>query len=205
VPRARSLSLPGIAAAALAVLDRDQLAGLSMRSVAAEVGVGTMSLYRYVSGRQQLEELIVDLVLDGVDTEVVRTAPWTDQVAVLARRVREVVGRHPAVVPLLLTTRHTSTASIRWGEAVLAALADGGFEGPDLVIAFRTLLSYVLGSVQVGHYSPLAGPGTAALADLHREHFPALASTAAAARGVTADQEFERGLAVVLRGLRGGT
>jgi hypothetical protein len=49
MPRPRSLSHDRIAAAALAVIDRRGLAALSMRTVAAELGMGTMSLYRYVT------------------------------------------------------------------------------------------------------------------------------------------------------------
>src|SRR5262249_61745631 len=49
MPRRRSLTTAAIAAAALVVIDRDGTAGLFMRVVAAELHVGTMSLYRYVS------------------------------------------------------------------------------------------------------------------------------------------------------------
>jgi AcrR family transcriptional regulator len=201
VPRARSLTLSGIAAAALAVLDRDQLPGLSMRAVAAELGMGTMSLYRYVTGREHLEELVVELVLDGVDVAVPDGAPWAEKVTLLAGQVRAVAGRHPAAVPLLLATRHTSGGSLRWGEAMLGALTEGGFDGTERVIAFRTLLSYVFGAVQVEHHGPLSGTGTAALADLPTDRFPLLAATAATARQVGPDDEFRRGLALVLRGL----
>jgi AcrR family transcriptional regulator len=204
VPRARSLTLSGIAAAALAVLDRDQLPGLSMRAVAGELGMGTMSLYRYVTGREHLEQLIVDLVLDGVDVDVPDGAPWAEKVALLANRVRAVAGRHPAAVPLLLATRHSSAGSVRWGEAMLGALTEGGFDGTDRVIAFRTVLSYVFGAVQVEHHSPLTGTGTAALAALPADDFPLLAATATTAREVGPDDEFRLGLAVVIRGLRPG-
>lgn len=45
--------------------------------------------------------------------------------------------------------------SLRWGEAVLAALADGGFLGKELAIAFRTLMKYVVSAVQVEHSARL--------------------------------------------------
>jgi AcrR family transcriptional regulator len=151
VPRPRSLTDAGIAAAALAVIERDGIAGLSMRAVATEMGVGTMSLYRYVDGRDQLEGLVIGLVLDAVDTRVPAGAPWEEQVTTLVGRVWEVVRAHPAVVSLLLTRRHGSEGTLRWGEAMLAALAEGGFAGEERAIAFRALLSYVLGAVQVEH------------------------------------------------------
>ncbi|HEX6568978.1 MAG TPA: TetR/AcrR family transcriptional regulator C-terminal domain-containing protein [Acidimicrobiales bacterium] len=203
MPRRRSLTTAAIGAAALAVVERDGLAALSMRAVAAEMGVGAMSLYRYVAGREEVEGLVVDLVLAAADTDVPPTDPWAERVATLVERVRDAVGAHPAVVPLLLTRRHASEGTIRWGEAVLAALDDGGFTGEHRVIAFRTLLSYVIGAVQVEHLGPLSGAGTVALAGLPADRYPMLADTAAHARHVAAADEFRRGLAVVLRGLAG--
>ncbi|HET9450384.1 MAG TPA: TetR/AcrR family transcriptional regulator C-terminal domain-containing protein [Aggregicoccus sp.] len=199
--RPRSLTPVVIAAAALTVLEREGLTGLSMRTVARELGVGTMSLYRYVDGREQLERLIVERVLTGVELELPQGAPWTRRVSLLLERVRAVVEAHPSVVPLLLTRRHTTDASLRWGEALLGALAEGGFQGKARVIAFRTLLSYLFGAVQVEHLGSLSGEGTAALAALPREQYPVLAETAAHARRLRPGEEFRRGLEAVLRGL----
>jgi AcrR family transcriptional regulator len=201
MPRRRSLTSPGIAAAALAVIERDGLAALSMRAVAGELGVGTMSLYRYVDSREQLEGLVVDHVLSAVRLDVAPGVPWSARLGILVGRVREVIVAHTPVIPLLLTHRGTNETTARWGEAVAGALAEGGFEGRDRVIAFRTLLAFVIGAVQVEHFGPLAGEGTAALAALPREEFPFLADTAVHARGVPSDDEFRGGLAVVLRGL----
>ncbi|HKS47665.1 MAG TPA: TetR/AcrR family transcriptional regulator C-terminal domain-containing protein [Amycolatopsis sp.] len=201
MPRPRSLTDTGIAAAALAVLDREGLDGLSMRTVAAELGVGTMSLYRYVTDRGQLEGLVIELVLDKVDLTVPARAPAAKRLTVLAERARQAVGEHLAVVPLLLTHRHLSVASRRWGEAVLGVLTDVGFTGKRRVIAFRALLSYLLGTLQTTYFGPLSGGGTAAMAELPVEDYPFLRDTARHAQRVTPDEEFHRGLEIVLRGL----
>jgi AcrR family transcriptional regulator len=201
MPRPRSLTNADIATAALAVIDRDGLAGLSMRAVADELGVATMGLYRYVDSRDQLEALVIELVLDGVDPSVPRRTGWRNRVSTLVGRVRENIDAHPAVVPLLLTRRHASLGTLRWGEAVLDALAAGGFDGKRRAIAFRTVLSYLFGSVQVSHFGPLSGVGTEALAALPAADFPRLAETAPVALAIGAEEEFTGGLAVVLRGL----
>ncbi len=201
MPRPRSLTTAAIGAAGLVVVERHGLEGLSMRSVARELGVGTMSLYRYVSGRDELEGLVVEQVLGEVGDEVPPGTPWAERIAVLCERVRDAVGAHPGVVPLLLVGRHRLAATLRWGEAMLAALAEGGITGPDRVIAFRTLLAFVLGAAQVEHLGPLSGAGTAALARLPTDRFPHLAATAADARGVPPAEEFRRGLHAVLAGL----
>jgi AcrR family transcriptional regulator len=179
------------------------VAALSMRAVAAELGMSTMALYRYVEDREELERLVVDLVLEDLDLDMPRDLPWEARVAQLASRVREAVVRHPAVTPLLLAHRQDSQASLRWGEAVLGVLAEAGFDGGARAIAFRTLLSYVLGALQVQHYSALDGPGTKAIAALSPESFPHLTATARAAQSVTPSAEFDEGLRILLDGLRG--
>ncbi|GLY68433.1 TetR/AcrR family transcriptional regulator [Amycolatopsis taiwanensis] len=201
MPRPRSLTHTGIATAALAVLDSDGLDGLTMRAVAKELGVGTMSLYRYVTDRDQLEGLVVDLVLDGLDLTVPARASAAKRLAILAERIHETVGAHPAVVPLLVSRRHLSAGTRRWGEAVLGVLAEAGFTGKRRVIAFRTLMSYVLGALQAAVLGALSGAGTTALAELPAEDFPFLADTARHARNVPAKEEFRRGVEIVIRGL----
>lgn len=200
MPRPRSLATGQIADAALAVLDRDGLAALSMRTVARELAMGTMSLYRYVADREELEALVVDRVLAEVDVRVPRGSARR-RLATLADRVRTAVGDHPAVTPLLLAHRHRSTGSLRWGEAVLGVLADAGIDGARRVIAFRAVLAYVFGALQVNHFAPLSGAGTAALAGLPAGEYPLLADTASHARDIGADDEFRRGFGILLAGL----
>ncbi|MEU6038605.1 TetR/AcrR family transcriptional regulator [Actinomadura sp. NPDC047616] len=204
MPRPRSLSPARIAEAALAVIDRDGLPALTMRAVAQELGMGTMSLYRYVDDRQELEGLVVELVLGAVDTVPPPGAPWREQVATLVRRVRDAVAAHPAVVPLTMTHRHSSPASLRWGEAVVDVLAGAGFDARSRVIALRALLGYLLGAIQLEHLGPLAGAGTDVMAALPDDTYPRLAETARSAKTVTPDEEFDGGLAAVLAGIEAG-
>jgi len=205
MPRPRSLSPARLAEAALAVIERDGAFGLSMRAVAEELGMGTMSLYRYVQSREQLEALVVDRVLDpvhgGLDLQVGRRKTWTDKAIELAVRAHAVATAHPAVIPLLLARRHASIHSLRWGEALLGVLAEAGFAGERRAIAFRTIIAYVFGAVQLQQLGPLGGTGTEAIAGLPREEFPRLAETAKKARHIAPDAEFLGGLTLVLRGI----
>ena len=202
MPRPRSLSPRQLADAALAVLDRDGASGLSMRAVAAELRMSTMGLYRYVADRDELERLIVDLVLGELDLEVPAEGPWRERIGELAHRAREAVARHPAAIPLLLLHRQDSENSLRWGEAMLTVLAQAGFEDTARTSAFRALMSYIFGALQVQSYGPLDGTGTKVLAELPPERFPQLALTARAARSIDPRDEFRAGLDALLRGLR---
>ena len=201
MPRPRSLTPAQLADAALAVLDRDGLAGLTMRAVGAQLGTSTMGLYRYVADRDELEALVVERVLEPVDTRPPPDVPWADGIRDLAERVRRAVGLHPAVVPLLPVYRHRSPTILRWGEAVLAVLTGAGFTGTGRVIAFRALLGYVVGAIQMEHLGALAGPGTAVIAALPRGEFPLLAATARDAGVVVPEDEFGGGLDLLLDGL----
>jgi AcrR family transcriptional regulator len=202
MPRPRSLTSATIASAALAVIDGDGVPGLSMRAVAGRLGIGTMSLYRYVRDREELELLVVDLVLADVETERGQRLAWQRRLSELAESARRAVAAHPAVIPLLLTHRHSAPNSWRWGEAMLAALTEAGFAGQQRVIAFRCLLAYIVGALQAEYLGPLSGPGTTALAALPSAGYPLLAETARYASDVPPEQEFGQGLDIVLRGLR---
>ncbi|MEV0679836.1 TetR/AcrR family transcriptional regulator C-terminal domain-containing protein [Actinosynnema sp. NPDC050436] len=158
-----------------------------------------MSLYRYVPDKAGLEALVVDHILSTVDVRPPRTT-WQGQVTALVHRVRDAVAAHPNAVELTMTHRHRSPALLRWSEAVLEVLARNGFQGERRVVALRSLLSYLIGAVQLDHLGPLSGPGTAAMAG--QGEFPLLAETASAAHGVR--DGFDRGLDVVLRGLDPG-
>jgi AcrR family transcriptional regulator len=201
MPRPRSLTPATIGAAALAVIDRDGLAALSMRAVAAELGMAPMSLYRYVDDRGQMEALAVDLLLADVDTAPPHPAPWTRQAAVLVERARDAVAAHPAAVPLTLTHRHASHSLLRWSESMLDVLTRAGFTGEERAFALRSLLAYLIGSIQLDHLGPLAGQGTATMAALPSDELPLLRETAGSAQGISGTDEFRRGLALLLHGL----
>jgi len=201
VPRPRSLSSDRLAAAAVAVIDRDGLTALTMRTVARELGMSTMALYRYVADRDELELQVVEWVLSGVDTAVPDGPDWRDQIRTLVERVRATLGAHPGVVPLTIAHRHHSVRLLRWSESVLTVLTGAGFDDVGRVIALRGLTSYVIGALQLEHLGPLAGPGTVRIAALPPSEFPLMAATGQRARTVGPDDEFAGGLDLVLRGL----
>jgi AcrR family transcriptional regulator len=201
MPRPRSRTTTDIAAAALSVIDRDGLTGLSINAVARELHMGTMSLYRYFDTREQLEHLVVDLLFNAIDVALPARAGWKKRVTILLERLRATVSAHPAAVPLLLTHRFTADSALAWSEALMAALRDAGFNGRQRFMAFRLLSSYVIGAIQTEHLGPLPREGTPLSAELHAAEYPLLARNAAYARQSHPDDEFHRGLAIVLSGL----
>ncbi|MGX1562806.1 TetR/AcrR family transcriptional regulator C-terminal domain-containing protein [Streptomyces sp. NPDC055506] len=129
--------------------------------------MSTMGLYRYVHVREELERLVVELVLNAVNAEAPDPdASWWERIEVVARRLRDTVGAHPAVVPLTITHRHHSLGVLRWSETVTAILTEAGIEGDRRVVALRGLLGYIIGAIQLEHLGPLSGPGTTAITEL---------------------------------------
>ena len=197
--RPRSLTDTDVAQAALAVIDRGGLAAFTMRAVAAELNMATMSIYRYVSNRERLEELVAGILFAEIDTTPPRGS-WRTQITTLVERVRVVARAHPQVVPLALAHRLTSPNGLRLSESVFGILTRAGFAGQKREAANRILMIYLVGSIQLEHFGPLSSAGTAVMGNLSRDAFPLLWESTRQ-RPRTPDQEFRRGLNVILDGL----
>ncbi|GAA0964334.1 TetR/AcrR family transcriptional regulator [Actinocorallia libanotica] len=200
MPRPRSLTPSRIADAALAVLDAEGHGALSMRAVAARLGMGTMSLYRYVEDRSALEELVVERILEPVDL----TAPdgaWRHRLLELSERVRRAVAAHPAAIPLAIAHRQSSPTLLRWTETVLDVLTAAGLTGHARAAALRALLAHLIGALELAHGAPLQGEGTRRLSALPPADFPLLTATARDAAAISPEEEFRLGLELLLNGL----
>lgn len=195
--------------AALALVDERGLDALSMRSLAAAVGTGAMTLYNHVADRAELDALVIDAVM--AEARWKRSASyddWRDEVRAVATTIWRAVRAHPHVVPLILTRRSRSPALAELSEALLRGLARSGRSGAELLIAFRTVSAFIAGMAQVELAGPLsvqAGEEPQEVIDRFRalpaDRFPHLIEIATAAMRSTAEREFKRGLEVVIAGL----
>jgi AcrR family transcriptional regulator len=91
-----------ITAAAIGIADREGLDAVSMRRVAAELGTGAASLYRYVDTREEL----LDLMSDATGAEYSLPGPdgdWLAGVLAVAEQTRVIMRRHPWLPGLVLT------------------------------------------------------------------------------------------------------
>jgi AcrR family transcriptional regulator len=95
-PRA-SLNVDRIVSAAIHLADSEGLAALSMRRVAAELGVGAMSLYTHVPGKGELVDLMLDTVLGELyaDEKVVTSGAWRVRLRTVAQANWDFFLRHP--------------------------------------------------------------------------------------------------------------
>ena len=119
--RARQLSPGEIAATALRIADAEGFASVSMRRIAQEMGVGTMSLYYYVKTKADLIAAMDDALMGEV---LVPSLPGNchEALTVIAIRTRDVFLRHPWALSSMLSAPPGVNA-MRHMEQCLQALA----------------------------------------------------------------------------------
>jgi AcrR family transcriptional regulator len=137
------LTLERIVTAAVALADREGIDALSMRKVAAELGVGTMSLYRYVPGKAEL----VDLMLDHVD----RMGPppaadgWRARLADAAGGIYRLYLRHPWLLQVNRSRSLLGPNALAGFEYLLATLDGLGLTDRERVAVIVSIDSFVTG------------------------------------------------------------
>jgi AcrR family transcriptional regulator len=141
--------------AAIEFIDRHGLEALTMRRMGAHLGVEGMALYRHVTGRDDLLDGVVELVVDELygdpDVYLAPKHGWQDYLQRLAHGVRRMAIAHPAVFPLIATRPPAAPwvrpplRSLRWLESFLDALTGHGFSDEAAVAAYRAYTSFLLG------------------------------------------------------------
>lgn len=140
---------------ALGQIDRSGTQGLSMRSLAQELGVEAMSLYKHVNGREDLLEGVVALLMGDLtsrlDAEL--AAHWQGFLQSVAHEVRRIAIDHPRAFPLV-ATRHPAAPwlrpplrSVEVVDTFLSALIGQGLSDAQAVDVYRTFTSFLLGQL----------------------------------------------------------
>jgi AcrR family transcriptional regulator len=145
-PRRRAPGVDQFVAAALAVADAEGLAAVSMRRVAADLGSGTASLYRYITNRDELLDLMVDAA-QGEDPLPESTEDWRTDISAVAVGLRAALLRHPWLAAELAGRPSLGPNSLRQAESTLRAAVA---LTPDITRASQAVgvvRAYVLGSV----------------------------------------------------------
>lgn len=145
-PRRRAPGVDQYVAAALAVADAEGLAAVSMRRVAGDLGSGTASLYRYITNRDELVDLMIDAA-QGEDPLPESTQDWRAALGAVAHAMRATLLRHPWLAGELTGRPALGPNSLRRSESTLRAAVA---LTPDITLASQALgavYAYVLGSV----------------------------------------------------------
>jgi AcrR family transcriptional regulator len=194
--------------AALAVADRGGVTGLTIRSLAAELGAKPMSVYHYVASKDEILDGIVDLVFDEIHLPTT-TQDWRTEIRQRAEATRRVLGRHRWAIGLLESRSTPGPANLRHHEAVLTTLRAAGFTVELAAHAYALLDSYVYGfALQEAslpfddtNVTEVAGPIMDAFLVGKYPHMAELAAELVLQPGYAFGDEFGFGLDLILDGL----
>ncbi|MFI9204681.1 TetR/AcrR family transcriptional regulator [Streptomyces sp. NPDC053048] len=222
-PRGRrerpALSREQIVAEAIRLLDAEGVEALSMRKLGTSLGAGATSLYRHVTNKDELMELVLDEVFGELRPPVATDeADWREIVAEGAHNVRAMILRHPWLASVLgqIGTAYLGPNLMRQSENMLALLESAGFSLKEAESAASTVFSYVIGmtSAEAAMLAMLARNGRTE-ADWAQQVLPAAQQAVASYPRLSAlyleygdkdpqqtrDEDFARGLDHILDGL----
>ncbi|MEU8516264.1 TetR/AcrR family transcriptional regulator C-terminal domain-containing protein [Kitasatospora sp. NPDC048722] len=142
----RELSRERIVTTAVRVADEEGIAALSMRRIATDLGVATMSLYRHVPGKDELLRLMTDRVFGEEPLPDPLPAGWREALETVARVQWRIYRRHPWLAGTMSFTRPVLApdAAVHT-ERTMAALAGLGLGVEEMAQASVTLAAFVCG------------------------------------------------------------
>ncbi|SOD89786.1 TetR/AcrR family transcriptional regulator [Streptomyces sp. Ag109_G2-15] len=220
-PARAPLSRERVVEAAFTVLDRQGLDGLSMRQVAAELGVTVSALYAHVSSKDDLLELMYTRLFDGFTMPEPDPERWQEQVRDYARSGRQRLLSHRDMARISMAHVPFTAELLPHVEALLAIFRTAGLpdriaaEAGDLISTYIDGFALEEGMWQDragrsgGDGSSLARPDWREMADemqnyfasLPAADFPHLRALAGLMVSDSSDERFDIGLEIILRGL----
>ena len=209
--RRPQLTRQRVVAEALAVIAQDGAQALTMRSLAARLGVVPGAVYHHVGNKQQLHDLVLDGVLAEVDVHLKPSLAWTQQLKILAHRLRQVLEQHPGIAGILKTRDPLGPHFLALAEAFLSPLQTAGFGDREAGLAFFLLLDYTIGfavSTPATSVNEQRVRDEAIRTQLHQffrslppDRFPALVALGEHVWVDNRDERFTAGLQVLVDGL----
>ncbi|MFI9401232.1 TetR/AcrR family transcriptional regulator [Nocardia sp. NPDC052316] len=186
-----ALSLEGIVAEAIALVDAEGLANLSMQRLAERLGFTKMSLYRYVPSKEQLTALMLDAAMGTPpDNAALQDVPSAERWRAGLRRWGEAIyqrySAHPWVIELTVGARPFGPNEMGWLESALVALADTGLTGPEQLDTIVLVNGHVRSLVQ--QTQPLGEDPSAQFAEMVSvagDRYPAVTAAFAAEAAAT--------------------
>lgn len=176
------LSRERVLDAAIALADAEGVRGLTMRRLAAELGVEAMTIYYHVPNKDGILDALVERVIAEIELPERGTA-WRPALRSLALSAYDVLGRHRWATQMMLSPgRSAGPMRLRYMDTILATLTDAGFEPTVADHAYHAVEGHVMGftlweaGMNLGTREEIQALGRAFLAELPVETFPNVAA-----------------------------
>ncbi|WP_426405219.1 TetR/AcrR family transcriptional regulator [Streptomyces sp. R-07] len=214
--RKRAVREGEVVAAAMRLLGARGAEAVSIRGIAAELGLAPNAVYTYFPDRAAVVGAVVEHLLGETDLAAltVRDTPWRDRIHALAADLRHRLLAHPGAVHLLLSGPMDGPHALALGEALLAVLADAGLDPTEAARASYLLIVQVLGAIALEAAelpSPAPAPPIVERVATRREQlravpadrYPRTAEAADTIARFVSDEQYAWGLDRVLDGIAG--
>ncbi|MET3988088.1 TetR/AcrR family transcriptional regulator [Streptomyces sp. PvR034] len=172
------LSRPLVLTAAVALVDREGLARLTMRRLATDLGVEPMAIYRYTAGKEALLDGLVEAffaeVNDRLRTSAEQTSgdgeipssapPWRAELHRIARAFAATVHAHPEILPVVamrplsVPVARRPAPLLKLTEHILDVLGRAGFDDATTLTIYRAFAAWILGCLLVDERRTVDNP-----------------------------------------------
>ncbi len=159
------LSADAVAAGAIRLADAEGLDAVSMARVAAELGVTTMALYRYVANKDELLQLMWNASALGAEDLVIEGDGWRSRLRAWAVIQREMLGRHPWITQMPMAAPPVGPNSMHFVERGLEAMDETGLPDGMKMRIIGLLASYSLSEARMAADAMRAAKAARAAAD----------------------------------------
>ena len=152
-PRAPAVTRRAVLDAATRLIEQQGVAGLSMRKLAAELGVAVTSIYWHVGNREALLDELVQEMVHGLDTLPASGTTPTARVLSLALELRRVLRGHPHLIGLVNERGLTPAMFLPSQRALVAEISAAGLRGVRAAETVRALQYHVIGFILVERHT----------------------------------------------------
>ncbi len=142
-----SLSVDEVVRVAVEIADAEGIAGVSLRRIAQELGVTSMTLYRYVPSKDDLLDLMFEMASGQPDTSGWPT-DWRGGARAWCHAMREVLLGSPWLFDIPIGAPPMGPNNLAWMEAALSALDGVSLTDDDMVGVLMILTGFVYGEAR---------------------------------------------------------
>jgi AcrR family transcriptional regulator len=150
--RPRLLTRERIVEAASAIVDTEGLEAVSVRRLAAELGVQGPSLYNHFGNKSEILDAVADAVVELVDVSFFRTHDWREALRLWAGSYHAALAAHPNIVPVLAHGPGRRPVALAMADTVYGALIAAGWP-PARATHIGALMRYLVTGSALGSFA----------------------------------------------------